>query len=80
MLFLAFKNTLLKFYWLLAINVLGPTAVFVWRNMLSDYTGLFCAIFLSCLATIIGVSVVGVPVEYNRLKRQAAGLHVSDNQ
>ena len=76
----AFKNTLLKFYWLLAINILVPTVFFVWRNMLSNYFGLLGAIFLSLFATVLGLSIGGVPVEYNRLKRLAAGLHVSDNR
>lgn len=78
MIFLAVKNASKKFYWLLIVVILQAVVTFVWRNGFTNSMDLLEAVLISCFLFIVLLFLVCVPLEYNRLKRQAAGLHVSD--
>ena len=79
LIFLAFRNTLRKFYWLPIAIILSRVVVFLWGNGHWNYVELLEIVLISGLISILGVSILGVPVEYNRLKRLGAGLHVSNS-
>lgn len=80
MIFVAFKNALRKRYWIIVTVMFWQIGFLVWKNGLSNYPEILQLMGISALASIVVISMIGVPLEYNRLKRTAAGLHVSDNE
>lgn len=79
LIFLAFRNTLRRFYWLPIAIVLSNVLVLLWRIGNWDYVDLLEMAVISGSISILGVTIVVVPVECNRLKRIELGLHVSDS-
>jgi len=78
LIFAAFKNALRKRYWITITVMLWQIGFLVWKKGISSYLEIVQLMAISALASIVVISIIGVPLEYNRLKRRAAGLHVPD--
>lgn len=73
-------NTLKKRYGIILIAIFSRIVVIAWAKGFSNDREVLQSIIVSSLGALLVVLMVGVPVEYHRLKRIAAGLYVSDSR
>jgi len=78
LIFSAIKSALKKFYWIIFLLILQAVVRVIWINGFSNYIELLQTALISGFIAIVAIFILGVPLEYNRFKRQAKGFYVSD--
>jgi hypothetical protein len=73
----AFKLVFHKYRWLPLIGMVQGLVIFIARHGASDIAGMAEVALLSVLSAVLALALVMVPLEYHRLKRQAAGFPVT---
>jgi hypothetical protein len=69
-----------KRYGIILAVMLSRIVVMAWDKGFSNDREVLQSMIVAGLGALLVVLIVGVPVEYHRLKRIAAGLYVSDSR
>ena len=73
----AYKLAFRKYSWLPLIGAVQSLVIFIARHGAGDFVGMAEVALLSALSAVILLALVVVPLQYHRLKREAAGFTVT---
>jgi uncharacterized membrane protein len=77
MMIAAFRLTFRKYRWLPLIGIVQGVVIFIAKYGANDIAGMAEVALLSGLSAVLALALIMVPLEYHRLKRQAAGFPVT---
>lgn len=66
-----------KYFWLPLIGVAQGVMMFILRRGAGDVVGMLEVALLSAASAVVLLALVLVPLEYHRLKREAAGSTIT---
>lgn len=73
----AYKLAFRKYFWLPLIGVVQGLVIFIARHGVSDLAGMAEVALFSVVSAVVLLALVVVPLNYHRLKREAAGFPVT---